>query len=73
MYATDKNDKLVGKSDKITFKTNNQLVEATVSREVDNPYRGRIEFPIVRGDYLVVTCEATTAEADVVIEWGEQI
>lgn len=48
-------------------------VEAAVSRSVDNPYRGRIEFPLVRGDYLIVTCTATTAVADVVIEMGEQI
>ena len=48
-------------------------VEAATSRFVDNPYRGRIEFPIVRGDYLVITCTSATASADVVVEWGEQI
>lgn len=48
-------------------------VEAAVSRSVDNPYRGRIEFPLVRGDYLIVSYTASTATADVTIEWGEQI
>lgn len=47
-------------------------VEAASAREVDNPYRDRIEFPVVRGDYLVITCTAATANADVVVEWGEQ-
>lgn len=48
-------------------------VEAAVSRVLDNPYRQRIEFPLVRGDFLIVTCTATTATCDAVIEWGEQI
>lgn len=47
-------------------------VEATKRISVDNPYRDRIEFPVVRGDYIVVTCTASTALADCVIEWGEQ-
>jgi hypothetical protein len=48
-------------------------VEAAVPREVDNPLRERITFPIVRGDYLIVTCSAAQALADCVIEWGESI
>lgn len=48
-------------------------VEAAVPREVDNPWPHEIEFSIVRGDYIVVTCTAATATADVVIEWGEHI
>lgn len=48
-------------------------VEAAVSRSVDNPYRGRIEFPLVRGDYMVVTCTASTASAYCVVELGEQV
>lgn len=48
-------------------------VEAAVRNSVDNPYRGRIEFPLVRGDYLVVTCTAATAAADCVVELGEQV
>lgn len=48
-------------------------VEAAVPREVDNPIQGRINFPLVRGDYLIITCTASTAIADVVIEWGESI
>jgi len=47
-------------------------VEATKRISVDNPYRDRIEFPIVRGDYIVVTCTAASASADCVVEWGEQ-
>ena len=48
-------------------------VEAAVTQFRDNPFFGRIEFPVVRGDYLIVTCTAATAVADVVVEWGEQI
>ncbi len=48
-------------------------VEAAVTQFADNPYRGRIEFPIVRGDYLVITCTASTAVAECNIEWGEQV
>jgi hypothetical protein len=48
-------------------------VEAAVPREVTNPKPESIVFPIVRGDYLVVTCTAATATSDVVVEWGEHI
>lgn len=48
-------------------------VQALASRSVDNPYRDRIEFPIVRGDYLCVTATAANGVAEVVVEWGEQI
>ncbi len=48
-------------------------VEAAVPRVMDNPYRGRIEFPIVRGDYLVVTATGASSVCDVVVEWGEQV
>jgi len=48
-------------------------VEALARQEVDNPYRGRIEFPLVRGDYLVITATAASGSADCVVEWGEQI
>lgn len=48
-------------------------VEAIVTSRVDNPYRGRIEFPLVRGDYLVITGTGASATTDVVVEVGEQI
>lgn len=48
-------------------------VEAAVSRQVDNPYRGRIEFPLVRGDHLLITCTGVSLETDCVVEFGEQI
>lgn len=48
-------------------------VEAATEKSVDNPYRGRIEFPVVRGDYIFVTCTASAATAEAVMEWGEQI
>lgn len=48
-------------------------VEAANRGQWDNPYRDRIELPVVRGDYIVVTCTATTATAECVMEWGEQI
>jgi len=47
--------------------------EANVRVQTDNPDRDRINFSIVRGDYVVITCEDATATADVVVEWGEQI
>ena len=47
--------------------------EANRREETDNPYRGRIEFPLVRGDYIVVTCKDANAVSDCVIEWGEQV
>lgn len=48
-------------------------VEAAIRQQWDNPYRNRIELPVVRGDYIVMTCTATTATAECVMEWGEQI
>ena len=48
-------------------------VEAAVPREVTNPHMNKIVFPLVRGDYLVVTCTSATASADCVIEIGEEI
>jgi hypothetical protein len=48
-------------------------VEAAVPRNIDNPWPAGIVFPIVRGDYIVVTCTASTATSDVVVEWGEHI
>ncbi|MCK5601934.1 hypothetical protein KAR91_08700 [Candidatus Pacearchaeota archaeon] len=47
--------------------------EANSREQEDNPFRGRIEIPFVRGDYLIVTCKDATATADVVAEWGEQV
>ena len=47
-------------------------VEAAVRVPVENPYRDRVEFPIVRGDYLIVTCTAASAGAECVIEGGDQ-
>ena len=49
------------------------LVEAAVSKEVTNPDANSILFPVVRGDHVIVTCTASAATADVVIEWGEHI
>jgi hypothetical protein len=48
-------------------------VEALVAREVNNPLREKITFPLVRGDYLAVTCTVNAATADCVFEWGESI
>lgn len=48
-------------------------VEAAVPALRENPEPDKIKFNMVRGDYLVVTCTAATATADVVIEMGEQI
>jgi hypothetical protein len=48
-------------------------VQAGISRATDNPFQGRIDFPLVRGDYLVITADVTTGTCDVVVEWGEAI
>jgi len=40
---------------------------------VNNPFSGRIDFPVVRGDYLIVAATITSGNVDCVIEWGEQI
>lgn len=45
-------------------------VLAGTAREVDNPVPLRIIFPVVRGDYLVITCDSTTSVADCMVEYG---
>ena len=48
--------------------------EAQAWYQVDNPIRESINFPIVRGDYIVVTCNASAnGAAEAVVEWGEAI
>lgn len=49
-------------------------VQAANPRSMDNPMPGLITFPIVRGEYIVVTCSASPATTvSTVIEWGEVI
>ena len=48
-------------------------VQANVTRDTNNPFSTRIDFPVVRGDYLVVTLTATTATCEGVVEWGEAV
>jgi len=49
-------------------------VQAANPRSMDNPMPGLITFPIVRGEYIVVTCSASPATVvSTVIEWGEVI
>ena len=48
-------------------------VEAVVPRIVETPWQGKLTSPLVRGDYLVVTCSDNIGAADVVMEWGEEI
>lgn len=49
-------------------------VQATFRTPVENPLERKIVFPIVRGDYIVVTCSPSgAATAECVIEWGEQV
>lgn len=48
-------------------------VESAVARIVDTPNPLVIKFNLVRGDYLVVTSDATAGASDVVVKWGEQI
>ena len=48
-------------------------VAANGSTAVDNPFQNRIDFPLVRGDYLVITNTASSVANEVVAEWGEAI
>jgi hypothetical protein len=48
-------------------------VEAGVSKVTNNPFQTRIDFPVVRGDYLVITATVSTGTCDAVIELGEAI
>ncbi len=48
-------------------------VQANVNESIDNPHKGKIKFTLVRGDYLIVTCTASSTTADCDIEWGEEI
>jgi hypothetical protein len=48
-------------------------VQANVTSSVDNPSAARIDFPLARGDYLVITVTMNTALCDAVIEYGEAI
>jgi hypothetical protein len=48
-------------------------VNANTRSEVTNPSRETIQFFLVHGDYLIVTCTATSANPEVVVEWGEEI
>jgi len=47
--------------------------EAAAWYQVDNPLRERIHFPVVRGDYIVVTVTVASSTADATVEWGEAI
>jgi len=40
---------------------------------LNNPFQNRIDFAMVRGDYLVVTNTVATGLSSVVIEWGEAV
>lgn len=48
-------------------------VEAAVSKAINNPFQGRIDYALVRGDYLVITASVATGVCDAVIEVGEAI
>lgn len=48
-------------------------VESAVARIVETPNPMVIKFNLVRGDYLVITSDATAGSSDVVVKWGEQI
>jgi len=48
-------------------------VQAGITKVQDNPLLATAPFVLVRGDYIVVSCTASTANCDVVIEWAELI
>lgn len=49
------------------------ILEAGVTRIIDTPNPNVIHFNLVRGDYLVFTCDGTTASSDIVVKWGDEI
>lgn len=46
---------------------------ANIPVSMNNPFQNRIDFPLVRGDYLIVTGTVTNAVCEAVIEWGEAL
>lgn len=48
-------------------------VEASSPRAWDVQLQNRIALKLVRGDYLVITSNATTGSSDVVCEWSEEV
>jgi hypothetical protein len=40
---------------------------------MNNPFQNRIDFPLVRGDYLVITGTVVNALCEAVVEWGEAL
>jgi len=48
-------------------------VRANISVSMNNPFQSRIDFPLVRGDYLVITGTVTNAVCEAVVEWGEAL
>lgn len=47
------------------------LANATIA--TDNPFQTRIDFSLVRGDYIIITGTGTIADCDVVVEFGEAV
>jgi hypothetical protein len=48
-------------------------VRANIPVSMDNPFQNRIDFPLVRGDYLIITGTVVNAVCEVVVEWGEAL
>lgn len=48
-------------------------VRANIPMGMDNPFQNRIDFPLVRGDYLVITGTVVNAACEAVVEWGEAL
>lgn len=48
-------------------------VQSNIQSVTNNPFSDRIDFPLVRGDYLVITATVSTGSCQTVTEWGEAI
>ena len=48
-------------------------IRANIPVSMDNPFQNRIDFPLVRGDYLIITGTVANAACEVVVEWGEAL
>jgi hypothetical protein len=46
---------------------------ASAHAQITNPDKNKIDFNLVRGDYLIITNHVATGACEVVVEWGEAI
>ena len=76
---TDSPDMIAGAVRATAFSATNAIfltavnAEANVFYQINNPLREKINFSLVRGDYVTVTVTVSASTAEASIEWGEAI